>query len=62
MGPNGDPTAVVTPELKVYGLKKLRVVDTSVIPIAMTAHTAAAAMMIGEKAADLIKNEWQQQY
>lgn len=58
MGPEGDHTAVVSPELKVHGIKKLRVVDCSVIPEAPTAHTNAISVMIGERAADLIKSDW----
>lgn len=58
MGPSSDPTAIVSPELKVYGVKRLRVVDTSIIPDSTTSHTNAASFMIGERAADMIKMDW----
>ncbi|CRK90469.1 CLUMA_CG004124, isoform A, partial [Clunio marinus] len=58
MGPSSDPTAIVSPELKVYGVKRLRVVDTSIIPESTTSHTNAASFMIGERAADFIKDDW----
>lgn len=58
MGPSSDPDAVVDPELKVYGIKRLRVVDASIMPVLPAAHTNAVVFMIGEKAADLVKNEW----
>ncbi|XP_070507004.1 glucose dehydrogenase [FAD, quinone]-like isoform X1 [Chironomus tepperi] len=61
MGPSEDSTAIVNPELKVYGVKRLRVIDTSIIPISTTSHTCAASYMIGEVGADMIKRDWERQ-
>jgi len=51
-----DDMAVVDPELRVRGLSNLRIADGSVMPAMPSANTNAACIMIGEKAADLIKN------
>jgi choline dehydrogenase len=58
MGPRNDPMAVVDPELRVYGVTGLRVADCSIMPKVTSGNTAAPAMMIGEKAADLIKKTY----
>lgn len=49
------PEAVVDPELRVHGLQGLRVADASVMPTIVSVNTNAATIMIGEKAADLIR-------
>jgi choline dehydrogenase len=55
MGPSGDATAVVDERLRVRGIQGLRVADASIMPTLIGGNTNAAAIMIGEKAADLIR-------
>ncbi|XP_070501930.1 glucose dehydrogenase [FAD, quinone] [Chironomus tepperi] len=58
MGPYWDPTAVVDSQLRVYGVRGLRVIDGSIMPNQVSANTNAPIIMIGEKGADMMKNFW----
>ncbi|XP_050300397.1 glucose dehydrogenase [FAD, quinone] [Anthonomus grandis grandis] len=58
MGPRNDPLAVLAPDLRVHGIDRLRVIDTSIMPKVTTGNTNAPAIMIGEKGADIIKARW----
>jgi len=49
-----DERSVVDPQLRVRGVRGLRVADASVMPSIVRGHTHAPAVIIGEKAADLI--------
>lgn len=50
-----DERAVVDPRLQVQGVDGLRVADASIFPTITTGNTNAPCLMIGEKAADLIR-------
>ena len=50
-----DDMSVVDSQLRVHGLKKLRVIDASVMPTLTSGNINAAVLMIGEKGADLVK-------
>ena len=54
MGPDTDRGAVVDQHLRVRGVDGLRVVDTSVLPTASSRGTAASAVLVGERAAELM--------
>jgi choline dehydrogenase len=47
--------AVVDPELRVRGVEGLRVADASVMPVVPRGNTNAPTIMVGEKAADLLR-------
>lgn len=53
-----DEMAVVDRHLKVRGLQGLRVVDASIFPNLVGGNTNAPTVMVAERAADWIKQEW----
>ena len=53
-----DEMAVVDHQLKVHGIEGLRVVDASIMPSITRGNTNAPSIMIGEKGADLVKENW----
>ncbi|XP_013105627.2 glucose dehydrogenase [FAD, quinone] [Stomoxys calcitrans] len=58
MGPAEDPSAVVDSHLRVHGFKGLRVIDASIMPNITSANTNGPTIMIAEKGAQMIKDEW----
>lgn len=57
MGPNGDRGAVLDARLRVKGVEGLWVADCSVMPTLVSGNTNVPAIMIGEKAADMIQED-----
>jgi choline dehydrogenase len=55
MGPASDPRAVVDQRLRVHGMENLWIGDASIMPAVAHANTNLTSMMIGERAADFIK-------
>lgn len=58
MGPDSDVKAVVDYQLKVKGVKGLRVADASIMPKIVSGNTNAPTIMIGEKVSDFIKKDF----
>ena len=57
-GHEGIDGGVVDDRLRVYGVEGLRVCDASIMPLQISAHLQATVYAIGEKGADMIKEDW----
>ncbi|CAH1155603.1 unnamed protein product [Phaedon cochleariae] len=58
MGADPNERAIVDSRLRVFGVKKLRVADSSVLPTSMSGHPVGTIIMIAEKAAETIKCDY----
>jgi choline dehydrogenase-like flavoprotein len=57
MGSDGDPMAVLTPELRVRGVDALRVFDASMMPRIVSGNTNAAVLAVADRAVAIMTNE-----
>lgn len=57
IGADSDPMAVLDPECRVRGVENLRVIDSSVFPTITNGNLNAPTIMVGEKAADLLRGK-----
>lgn len=57
IGAAGDPAAVVDPLLRVRGVKRLRVIDASIVPSSTSGNSYTSQVMIAEKAADIMRDK-----
>jgi choline dehydrogenase-like flavoprotein len=58
MGADDDPLAVVDPRLRLRGFANVRIADASVLPTMTSVNPVVAVLMIGERAADLIAQDF----
>jgi choline dehydrogenase len=52
-----DSMSVVDRQLKVYGIENLRIADGSIMPRVTTGNTMAPCIIIGERAAEILREE-----
>lgn len=57
MGNSSSPDAVVDERLRVRGIRNLRVIDSSIMPVITNANTNAPSMMIGERGTALVQQD-----
>ncbi|MCT2594527.1 GMC family oxidoreductase N-terminal domain-containing protein [Streptomyces sp. N2-109] len=57
MGDADDGLAVVDPELRIRGLEGVRIADASVFPTMPSVNPMIGVLMVGEKAADLLRSD-----
>jgi choline dehydrogenase-like flavoprotein len=57
MGPDSDPMAPVDPRLRVRGVDALRIADGSIMPFLVAVNPCITTMMIGEKCADMLRED-----
>lgn len=60
MGPKAEHGAVVDSRLRIHGMKGIRVIDASIMPKMISCNPNAAVIMIGEKGAGMIKEDWRE--
>lgn len=59
-GSRGKADGVVDDRLRVYGVRGLRVVDASIMPLQISAHLQATVYAIGEKGASMVIEDWEE--